>query len=131
MRKITYLLCLFILTGCSKKSVSPTTTQTNATMTYSFSANVSGTYSLTYLDPLSLVDSAIQFTGTTWSKNYMIQNAGTYINDKVLPLEIYSTAELSDQILALGITVNNEVKATGSSTSVQPNISASYDFQTN
>ena len=129
MRKITYLLCFFILTGCAKKSDNILATKpTNTAITYSFAANVSGTYSLTYISPLTLADSTIQFTGTTWSRNYTISNASAYTNGKTLPLFLTSTAEQAGQVLTLKITVNDQTKVTATSTSTNPAVTANYAF---
>jgi len=120
MKKIYYLLWVLILTGCSKKSgVSPTIT--NATITYS----------LTYIIPTSSTDTTVQFTGNTWSKIYTITDEASYSNGKVLPLYIESSAELAGQILTLTISVNNQLKATNSSTSVDPNVTTDYNYQVN
>jgi hypothetical protein len=131
MRKIYYLLlCLFILTGCSKNStVSPTTTSTKATVTYTFTANVSGKYIVNFIVPTSLADSTVYFTGSIWSRSYSVANATSYINGKVLPLYMGSAAELAGQILTLKIGVNNKTEVSNSSTSTEPNVTAAYNYQ--
>lgn len=128
MRKIYYLLCLIILTGCSKKSVSPTAKPTNVTITYSFSANISGTYSFDYVIPNSTSDTTVQFTGKAWTKSYTVNSASSYPGGHGFPLYMQSTAEMVGELLTLTISINNEIEVTGNSTSVNPNVSVSYNY---
>jgi len=127
MRKICYLLCLFILTSCSKKSgVSPTTnsTTTNTTITYRFTSNVSGLYSVYYYDPNSGSSIGSEFTGQTWSKIDTINNMSLYSIVGSVPLTMNSIAlngSVTGETSTLSISVNNQVKATSDSLSANPN----------
>ena len=127
MRKIYYLLCILILTGCSKKSdTSPTTTTT--TITYSFKASASGSYSLYYIDPNSLSETQVQFTSNTWSKTDTVSNVSSYPNGYGFPLSMGTVLSVAGENCTLTISINNQVKSTGSFSAANPAASVSYNY---
>jgi hypothetical protein len=126
MRKIYYLLFIFILTGCSKKSeVSP---PANTTITYSFSANISGSYSVYYVLPNSTFDQVVDFTGKTWSKTYTLDNISSYPNGDVFPLSMGSVISVAGETYTLTISINNQVKSTNSFSVPFINDSITYNY---
>ena len=127
MRKIYYLLCILILTGCSKKSdTSPTTTTT--TITYSFKASASGSYSLYYIDPNSLSETQVQFTSNTWSKTDTVSNVSSYPNGYGFSLSMGTVLSVAGENCTLTISINNQVKSTGSFSAANPAASVSYNY---
>ena len=127
MRKIYYLLCILILTGCSKKSeVSPTTN--SIAITYSFKASASGNYSLYYVNPNSLSETQVQFTSNTWSKTDTISNVSSYPNGYGFPLSMGSVLSVAGENCTLTISINNQVKSTGSFSGANPAASVSYNY---
>jgi hypothetical protein len=63
MKKVIFLLLAAAFAGCSKSSPDPTV----VSVKYSYTSNVSSTYSITYTDQNSL-SQTVTFTGTTWSQ---------------------------------------------------------------
>jgi hypothetical protein len=63
MKKVIILLIAAVLAGCSKSTPDPGI----VSVKYSYTANVSSNYSVTYVDQNS-VSQMVTLTGTTWSQ---------------------------------------------------------------
>jgi hypothetical protein len=93
-------------------------------ITYSFSANMSGMYSVYYFNPNSASTIEAEFTGKTWSKTDTINNASFYPTGYGILSSMQSIAldgSVTGETSTLTISVYNQIKATSDSSLLNPN----------
>lgn len=125
MKKICCLLCILILSGCSKQGdINPA----NLTVTYSLSGNIIGDFSINYTDPTTNLNQGLSLTGKSWSKTYIISNIKSYANGYIFNFNLSALTYTSGDNYTLSITVNNHVVVNGTYNAVYNEGAIGYKY---
>jgi hypothetical protein len=106
MKKLYYLCCIWVITGCSKNNNDNLLPSGKTIVTYNYSANATTDYNLFYNDSLGDRQYAA-LNGTSWSKSFTVKYTNGYVAGFGLTCTYPFIATTGD----LKITINGQVKA--------------------